>query len=98
MGFEDIVHVAPQSLDRMATMASVFGARTDPEGTRPMQPPAASQRSIHSPDRPAGAADEVQVEPPSVVVMKKFEVVPLEFVKNATQSTGEGQESCSSVG
>jgi hypothetical protein len=47
--------------------------------------------------RPAGSFDDVQVEPPSVVVRKKLELVVGEFVRKATQSDAVGQERRSMV-
>ena len=70
MGDDDVVQDVAQLSERMATMASALGARTEPVGSRPMHWPPVSQCSVHRPVSPAGAAAEVHVEPPSVVAMK----------------------------
>jgi hypothetical protein len=103
MGEDVVVHDRPQLLERMATMASALGSWTVPVGIRPMQLPSSSQRSVQRSATPPGAADEVQVEPPLVVVMKKS--VPVEAAeesapwsaRKATQSDAVGHESCSTV-
>src|SRR5580704_1658837 len=81
MGEDVVVHDRPQLLERMATMASALGSWTVPVGIRPMQLPSSSQRSVQRSATPPGAADDVQVEPPLVVVMKKS--VPVEAAEES---------------